>query len=88
LEEETGYRAKVMIPMGEFIPSPAYLEEVIYLFYAPELEFVGQHLDEGEFLNVKAIELKTLIQATMDGDLMDGKTIALTLKLSHYLPKM
>jgi hypothetical protein len=23
----------------------------------------------------------------MDGDLMDGKTIALTLKLSHYLPK-
>jgi ADP-ribose pyrophosphatase len=85
LEEETGYRAKVMIPMGEFIPSPAYLEEVIYLFFAPELEFVGQHLDDGEFLNVKPIALETLIQATMDGDLMDGKTIALTLKLSHYL---
>lgn len=85
LEEETGYRAKVMIPMGEFIPSPAYLEEVIYLYFAPELEFVGQRLDDGEFLNVKKVELATLVQATMDGDLMDGKTIALTLKLNHYL---
>lgn len=85
LEEETGYKAKVMIPMGEFIPSPAYLEEVIYLFYAPELEFVGQHLDEGEFLNVKPVDLPALVQATMDGDLMDGKTVALTMKLNQYL---
>jgi len=82
LEEETGYKAKVVIPMGQFIPSPAYLEEIIYLFYAPQIEFIGQHLDTDEFLNVRSVTLESLVKLVLDGALMDGKTLALTLKLA------
>jgi len=82
LEEETGYKAKVVIPMGQFIPSPAYLEEIIYLYYAPQIEFIGQHLDADEFLNVRSVTLESLVKQVLDGDLMDGKTLALTLKLA------
>ncbi len=82
LEEETGYKAKVVIPMGQFIPSPAYLEEIIYLYYAPQIEFVGQHLDTDEFLNVHSVTLENLVKQVLEGELTDGKTLALTLKLA------
>ncbi len=82
LIEETGYRAGVYFSLGEFIPSSAYLEEVIYLYFASDLTKVGQHLDEDEFLSVERIPLDKAVDMALSGEIRDGKTIALVLKVA------
>ncbi|WZU01778.1 NUDIX hydrolase [Erysipelothrix sp. D19-032] len=57
LQEEIGYRAQTIVPLGIMHPTPAYLTEALALFYATDLEFVGQNLDEGEELHVHQLKL-------------------------------
>ena len=83
LHEETGYEAKVILPMGKLYASPGYLTEIIHLYYAPETVFVGQELDPGEFLNVRTYTLDQLNQLAMQDILRDGKTLALLFKLNQ-----
>ena len=82
LIEETGYRAGTYFSLGEFIPSSAYLEEVIYLYFASDLTLVGQNLDEDEFLSVERIPLDKAEEMVLSGEIRDGKTIALVLKVA------
>ncbi len=88
LIEETGYEALEMIPLGTIYPSPGYLGEIIYLYYAPKTKFVGQKLDHHEFLNVKTYLLDQLIELVMNDQLNDSKTIALIMKLSQLKPSL
>ena len=85
LEEETGYITHHLVPMGYLDPSPAYLSERIYLYYADHLEYKGQHLDEGELLNVRHESLTALHQQILENTLHDAKTIALVLKVKALL---
>jgi ADP-ribose pyrophosphatase len=81
LVEETGYMAQRLVDMGTFLPTCAYDTEIIYLYRAEGLSFVGQQLDEGEHLTVlrKSVgELKTLINSNA---LVDGKTLCLLMKV-------
>lgn len=82
LQEETGFKAGTYFSLGEFIPSSAYLEEIIYLYFAADLTPVGQHLDEDEFLSVERIPLEKAVEMVLDGTIRDGKTIALVLKIA------
>lgn len=81
LEEESGYVADKWVNMGRFIPTCGYDNEIIDLFYAEGLHFVGQHLDENEFLNVYSMSLSDIIKEIEDGTIQDGKTIILAYKL-------
>lgn len=83
LREETGYQAKVIVPLGKLYPSVGYLTEIIYLYYAPETEFVGQALDPQEFLNVKTYTLDQLNTLVMEDVINDSKTITLLFKLQN-----
>ncbi len=83
LLEETGYVAKQWVDYGVFYPSPAYLDEVIHLYVAKELEFVGQKLDQGEYLDVHFVPLSMLMEKIVSGEYTDGKTIALASR--YYL---
>jgi ADP-ribose pyrophosphatase len=53
LREETGLTSANVTYLGEYIPSPALLSEVIYLYYATDLSIGAQDLDEDEFLSVE-----------------------------------
>ena len=53
LMEETGRVADEIFSLGKFYPSPGYCGEIIHLYGAKGLLFVGQKLDEDEFLNVE-----------------------------------
>ena len=76
LEEETGYRAKSIEYLTEFYSTPGFCTEKLSIFYAKDLEFVGQNLDEGENLEVVEMPLKEAMSMIESGEIMDGKTIS------------
>ena len=83
--EETGYIADSWTALGEYYPTVAYSDEVIYLFLAKGLHMDKQDLDSDEFLTVKTVPFSTLLDAVMQGKIPDGKTQATVLKAARYL---
>ena len=79
LEEETGYRAK-LVRMLDLYPSPGYTDEVIHIFFANEFEFVSQKLDDGEFLSFEFIPLEEVLKMIDSGEICDAKTVAAVYK--------
>ncbi len=74
LREETGAVCKNLTYLGEMYPSPALLDEVIYMYLAEGLEFGEQSLDENEFLNCTKMPLEALVEMVCDGKVPDAKT--------------
>lgn len=82
--EETGYEGKDWVHFGTLVPTPAYDEEVIDMYYAKKGEFRGQHLDADEFLNVRKMTLDEIIDEIMSGKITDAKTIAMAFMTREY----
>lgn len=85
LREETGFEASEIIELGRAYASPGYTSEIIYLYAARGLKFVGTHLDEDEYLCVEKVPFDDLIKAVDDGTIVDGKSIACIYKASRRL---
>lgn len=85
--EETGAVAEEYISLGEVYPTPGYTNEIIRLFYAKNIHFEEQELDEGEFLQVCKMDFDELINRIMSGEIKDAKTIIACLKLKELLKK-
>ena len=85
LIEETGYKANSFTYMGKFYPTCGYTNEIIDLYFAKDLEYVGQLLDDDEFLNVTEMDLETIIRLCNDGTIVDGKTMALAYKVKELM---
>lgn len=81
LAEETGYRAEKWFFLGEFVPTGAYLEEKIWMYYASGLTPGETHFDEDEFLQLQRCTLDELTEMILKSEIIDGKTIAMTLKV-------
>jgi len=80
LEEETGYKAKKMIPLITFYPSIGYNTEVIHCFVASNLKKVSDlSLDEDEILSVVKVDFKKLLGMIKTGKIQDSKTICAVL---------
>lgn len=88
LLEEGGATAKTWVDLGSSFPSPAYLNEEIHLYFAQNLEFVGQSLDEGEVIQLEQLTLDEIIQQIETNQIKDLKTIALAYRLQHELNKV
>jgi ADP-ribose pyrophosphatase len=76
VEEETGYKAAELIPLGTVYASPGFVSEALHLFYA-RLDPAGgaQCLDTDERVKVlpfTADEIQTMIA---DGRIRDSKTL-------------
>lgn len=80
LSEETGADAEELIPIGEYYPSVAILDENIRLYIARGLTCRQAHTDEDEFLQLERIPLKTLVAQVLSGEIKDGKTQVAILK--------
>ena len=78
LEEETGFTTKRewMKPLVKLVTAIAFCNETIDIFVADRLIPSKQHLDEGEYLDVEAYELDTLVDMIYDGRIQDSKTVA------------
>lgn len=85
LEEETGYSSNSLKSLGELYPTPAYTDEIIYIFYTKELIKTTQHLDEGEFLTLRKVPFWSAYDMVLKGEIKDAKTQIAILKLSVIL---
>ncbi len=75
LEEETGLIAQTLVLRFVLYPTPGYTNEKIYIYEALGVSEGAQHLDEGEFLNVEYVPVKTVLSWIEKGELHDAKTI-------------
>lgn len=74
LREETGAVAKKIIYLGKYYPSPAILDECIYMYLAAGLDFGDTEFDDDEFIESVRVPLSKLVELTLDGKIRDGKT--------------
>ena len=79
LQEETGYKARKMIPLITYYPSVGYNTEKIYCFVASGLSPGDLELDVDEIISVVKIPLKKLIKMILSGKIIDSKTICAVL---------
>lgn len=87
LEEETGFRAATLTPLGRFHTSPGLSDELMWAFVATGLHPVGQSLDEGEHLVVEEVPLGRALSGACDGSMTDAKSM-LTLLLARSLGEL
>lgn len=86
LKEEVGGEAEKLEPLGSLFPTPAYDEEVIYMYLARQItETHAQSLDEDEFLDVVRLPLAEAVQMVMDDRIKDAKTQIALLKTAFLL---
>ncbi len=83
LEEETGYRAKNWTSLGYIYTTPGFCDEKLYLYKAEDLEFVGEHPDEGEIIKASEIKIHELKQKIKNGEINDAKTLCAILRGLH-----
>lgn len=75
LEEETGYHAKHWTSLGYIYTSIGFCNEKLYLYLAQDLEFVGEHPDEGEILENYEYKISDVEKMISSGEITDAKTI-------------
>lgn len=76
LEEETGYKCGKIEKLITIRTTVAFCNEKIDIYLATDLKETQQHLDDGEYVDVKAYDLDELISMIYDGVIEDSKTIA------------
>ena len=87
-EEEVGYKAGNLCKLGAFYASVGFCNEVIHIYLATDLEYVGAHPDEDEFLDVVKMDFDKAYEAVLSGELKDGKTVIGILMARERLYKL
>jgi ADP-ribose pyrophosphatase len=80
LTEETGYRAREIIPFGWFYTSPGILTEKMYVFIARGLTQGDQDLEDNEQIRVELASPQRVLDLIRENIIVDAKTIATLLK--------
>ena len=75
LEEETGYAAAEIVPLGRTHILPAYSDEVIHLFLAHGLTPTASRPDPDEIIRTRAYPLEQLMGMIAEGEITDALTI-------------
>jgi ADP-ribose pyrophosphatase len=75
LEEELGYRAGKLTPIGEFFVAPGYCEERIFLYLATGLTESQQKLDDDEEIEVVRMPFDEALARIGSGEIDDAKSI-------------
>ena len=76
LEEETGYRIEHLEWLITLRTTVAFCNERIEVYVAKDLIPSRQHLDEDEFIDLKAYSLDELKEKIFSGEIEDAKTVA------------
>lgn len=85
LEEETGMRAKRMIPLTSIYTTPGFTDEVIHLFVATDLEPGELSRDSDEFMEVIRVPFSEALEMVRDGRMVDCKSIATILYTDRFV---
>ncbi len=80
LEEETGYKAAQIVPLGYIYPSPGFANEITYVFFAKGLSKGATNPDEDEFLDVREFTIEEVRNMILNNEINDAKTVVGFLK--------
>ncbi|MCC6743486.1 MAG: NUDIX hydrolase, partial [Acidobacteria bacterium] len=80
LEEEAGFSAGSIEPLGSMLVAPGYTTERIYLFRATGLSPVPPRPDEDERIEVVIVTFDEALAMIDSGEIEDGKTIVALLR--------
>lgn len=75
LEEETGYAAARLHPLGWFYTTPGLTDEKMHAFVATGLTPVGQRLEEDETIEVVEVPTQEAMAMVGDGRIRDAKSM-------------
>ncbi len=77
LQEETGYKAKIIKKLGHIYPVPGYSTEVISIFQAEQLTALSKPVkkDLDEVIETKVLTKQQISQLFKKGKINDAKTI-------------
>lgn len=84
LLEETGYVASEWAFMTRLHPAIGFADEVLEVFLCRGLEYRGQRLDHGEFLETEAVTVDWMLEEILAGRLSDVKTQIVALWLDRF----
>lgn len=85
LEEETGYCSDNLSFLLSLKTTVAFCDEFIDVYLARDLKPGKQHLDEGEFIDVKAYDLNELCELIYVGEIQDAKTVSAILAYKNLV---
>ena len=75
LQEETGYRADTLTPLGEIWPAPGSSNELMKLYLATGLHADPLPADADEEIVVQPMLLAELVQMAQNGRIRDAKSV-------------
>jgi len=82
IEEETGYRAGRLEPLGWIWTTPGFTTEKIFLFAGHDLTPGRASLDPDEVISPERMTFRDAIERAARGDITDAKTIATLFRAS------
>lgn len=85
LREETGFRAKRFIHLGQYWPAPGVTNEEMNIYLALGLQYDPLPQDLDEEIEVVAYGLDDLFDMATDGRLSDAKSVVGILRTAFYL---
>lgn len=80
VEEETGYRAGRLIPLGWIWTTPGFTDEKIWLYRAEDLTLTRANLQADEVLTVEKLPLAEAVRRAASGEIVDGKSVCTLLR--------
>jgi ADP-ribose pyrophosphatase len=80
VEEETGYRAGRLEPLGWIWTTPGFTNEKIWLFLASDLTPSRPNLQADEVLSVEKLPLVEAARRAVDGEIVDSKSVCALLR--------
>ena len=85
VEEETGYRAGRLVPLGWIWTTPGFTNEKIWLYLALDLEATRSNLQADEVLTVESLPLVEAARRAVSGEIVDGKSVCAILRAAASL---
>lgn len=85
LQEETGYLATRMKPMGTLYASPGILTEKMYFFAAYDLEKTEQALEADENIELAFTRWDDVLDMIKHSEIHDAKTVAAVLMYDRFM---
>jgi len=76
LEEETGWSAKTITPLGSLFAAIGYSNEVIHCFTARDLVPTARQTEPDEFIELVYVTFEEAIAMVVNGDICDMKSVA------------
>jgi ADP-ribose pyrophosphatase len=80
LEEEAGYTARTLTPLGETYPCIGYSDEVIHLFLAEDLAEAESETEEDEFVVPFRLPFADAVAMARRGEILDAKSAVALLR--------